>query len=84
MTIRVNVVCFDLPADKADAVAKKVGGELYEIGEAGPAVIRVTVAGARKTQPAARKATTAVRDALEDVLGPGRHSALPIVHEEDV
>lgn len=80
MTIRVNVVCFDLPAAQAAKVAEQAGGELVD-GQAGPVVIRVAVPGARKAQPAARKATRAVQEALEDLLGPGPHSALPIVED---
>lgn len=80
MTILVDVVCFDLPAPQAAGVAKKAGGEVVD-GQAGPVVIRLAVR-ARKPAVAARKATEAVRAALDDAVGPGPHGALPIIPDD--
>lgn len=79
-TIGVDVVCFDLPAPQAGQVAKAVGGELPDDGS-GPVVIRLEVP-ARKPHVAARKAVEAVTAALDDVVGPGPHGALPIIRED--
>ena len=83
MTILVDVVCFDLPAPRAAAVAKQVGGELPD-GQSGLVVIRVGVR-ARKPAVAARKATEQVRAALDDTLGPSEtpHAVLPIIPDTE-
>jgi len=83
MTIRVDVVCFDLPAPRTAAVAKTAGGQVLG-GQAGPVVIRLGVR-ARKPAVAARKATEQVRAALDDTLGPSEppHAVLPIIPDTE-